>query len=183
MDGSATLFAEIRGSESVLYFKVHGNPDLDIANTTFAFPSQVLRDLVINTDDTNLKGADNEVVNLEFEFSYTHVPEEIASLIPYEIQITKGGNPVEGLETFSITSDNQGKAKITYDTPLEPGIYRITISVTADGFIQKTKDLTLTIERADPVPLNKTSNTALTIGATLGFLGTLVLAIRRYSRS
>ena len=183
LDGSATLFAEIRGSESVLYFKVHGNPDLDIANTTFAFPSQVLRDLEINTDDTNLKGADNEVVNLEFEFSYTHVPEEIASLIPYEIQITKGGNPVEGLETFSVTSDNQGKAKITYDIPLESGTYHITISVTADGFIQKTKDLTLIIEHADPVPLNKTSYMALTIGATLGFVGALVLALRRYSRS
>ena len=183
LDGSATLFSEIRGSESVLYFKVHANSDLDIVNTTFAFPSQVLRQLEIDLPMDNLVGFDNKLVSLQFEFSYTHVSEEIASLIPYIIQVTKGGIPIEGLESLSINSDNQGKVNIQLSEVLEPGTYLITISVDAPGFIQLTEPRTLIIEHADPVPSIQTSNTALTIGATLGFLGALVLTLRRYTRS
>ena len=183
LDGSAILFSEIRGSESVLYFKVHANSDLNIVNTIFAFPSQVLRQLETDLSKENLVGFDNEYFSLQFQFSYTHVSEEIASLIPYVIQVTKGGNPIEGLESLSLNSNNQGKINIQLSEVLEPGTYVITISVNENGFIPLIETRNLIIEHADPVPSIQTSNMALTIGATLGVLGALVLTLRRYTRS
>lgn len=180
LDGSLTLYPQIIGKKSSLFFRIKANPDLDIVDTTFEFPSLVLRKLEIDLPQTGITSLENVPPNIEFRFNYKYLPEETVSLIPLTIKIKKGNTTIE---EFSISSNNQGVVTYQLSTKLAPGTYILVISVTDPNFSPITETRTLIIQQADTLQTIQNTDVLFALGATLGFLGILTFSLRRYTRN
>ena len=153
---------------------------MNIIDTVFEFPAQVLRQLKIDLAKNEIVGSENIPTNLQFSFSYTYVPEEVASLIPVTIQVNRGGTVIA---EYTLASNNQGKVNIQLPAEFEAGTYTLTIMVTDSAFVPMTETRTLIIEQAEVVQTNQNTSILATIVTTIGFLGVLAVSLKRYTKS
>jgi hypothetical protein len=180
LDGSLTLYSQIIGDQDSLFFKIKANSDLDIVDTEFEFPFQVLRQLETDLDQKEIKTFENTPLDVNFQFKYKYVPDEIPSNILVNIVLKKGN---EIIEEFSVSSNNQGIVNFRIQENLASGTYVLEISVTDSAFSPFIITRTLVIEQADPLQTIQNSDGILALVATLGFLGILTFSLRRYTRS
>ena len=180
LDGSLILYSQIIGDQNSLFFKIKANPELDIVDTEFEFPFDVLRQLEADLDQKEIKMFENTPLDINFQFNYKYVPDEIASNIPVNIVLKKGN---EVVDEFSISSNNQGIVNFRIQDNLVSGTYVLEISVTDSVFSPFIITRTLIIEQADPLQTIQNSDGILALVATLGFLGVLTFSLRRYTRS